>query len=69
MMTIKFAAKPIVRRIPGVAGQPLVSLLVPCRSTSGMQWPAGTEMTPVSFGFDRSRGVVTYTYTVIGASK
>lgn len=47
---------PKTKSIPTAPGIHRVALLEPATDTAGRMWPAGTEMTPKSFGSNNEAG-------------
>jgi len=47
---------PKTKRVDAAPGIRIVRFLEPATDAWGRLWPAGTEMSPMSFGYDNVRG-------------
>lgn len=47
---------PKTERVDAAPGIRIVRFLEPATDAAGRLWPAGTEMSPLSFGYDNVRG-------------
>lgn len=63
MNTTRFYTQPKTRRI--APDRTLLELLAPAVDADGHEWPAGTQLEPISSGRSNLRGKDEYRYTIV----